>query len=102
MDTYKCDNCGEEEKDVEEGGIGYPCEECSGYMAYLTTQKDKAEVACNDGLNDLAIDMYNVLYKILELPHVQSELAYLDKGIGTSTENKIWLEARKIVKETGI
>ena len=38
--------------------------------------------------------MREIMSRLVALPEAERQLAYLDKGIGTKTQNGVWLEAR--------
>ena len=45
-------------------------------------------------------ELRRILAALLELPVAKSELAYLHKGIGTATQNAVWLEAEDYLRRT--
>lgn len=50
-------------------------------------------------LMDEAEKLRGVIRDLLALPVAKKELGYLDKSIGTKTENAAWLRARAAVSE---
>ena len=41
--------------------------------------------------------MREIMSRLVALPVAETEFGYLDKGIGTKTQNGVWLEARAAV-----
>ena len=50
-------------------------------------------------LMDESEKLRGVIRDLLALPVAKKELGYLDKGIGTKTENAAWLRARAAASE---
>jgi len=64
-----------------------------------TQKAPVAHVPCNVGLDGQIVNMKDIIKRILEMPEMKAKLKYLDKGIGTKTQNVVLLEARKIITE---
>lgn len=45
--------------------------------------------------------MREIMSRLVALPVAESQLVYLDKGIGTKTPDGVWLEARAAALTTG-
>ena len=58
-----------------------------------------AEVPCSVGLEGQLLNAKDIIKRILELPKVEAEFEYLDKGIGTKTIKAVLLEARELITE---
>lgn len=63
----------------------------------LTRIKDFKEYkAALAEVADLLEEAEKVLKSLIELPDAQIQLRHLKKGIGTKTENAVWLDAEKL------